>query len=461
MAKSPERSPATPSGGSDARSHRRVLYSTFLGGVLEWYDFYLYATASAIIFNVLFFAPGDPVVGTIASFGVLAVGYVARPVGAVIFGHFGDRFGRKNVLIFTLLAIGSVTVIIGLLPTYASIGIWAPVLLIVLRIVQGLSAGGEYGGALLMAVEHTARGRWRGLASSAASATAPLGAVLATAALMLVSLLPRDAFLSWGWRLPFLLSVVMVAVGLWIRLGIRESPVFEQAKSSAQVDRAPFLKVLTAQPARLVIGMVLTAALLVFGVIVYVFGVSYAVQAGFSRSAALAALMVAQGVQVLLTPVFAGLSDKVGRRPVLLVGTALQAVLCFGFFAMVDSGSTGLLFLAFAVATAANSLLSGAVGAVLPELFSVDVRYTGVSVTYAVGSTIGGVGPLVAASLLAAAGGPPHTLYLSLVMFAVCLIGLAVAAAMRETRGVELSASTGSSGDRVLSDTSSGDVIRG
>ncbi|MFR9804113.1 MFS transporter [Pseudonocardia sp. RS010] len=415
-----------------------MLLSTFFGGVLEWYDFYIYATASAVVFNVLFFTAEDPVAGVLASFGVLAVGYVARPLGAVIFSHFGDRFGRKNVLIATLMIIGAASFLIGLLPTYATAGVLAPIALVVLRLIQGLSAGGEFGGALLMAVEHSAHKRWRGFASSAATVAQPIGSLVATAAFAVVTLLPTGDFLGWGWRIPFLLSILIVGVGVWIRLGVAESPVFQQAAEGHRTGRAPIATVVRSQPGPFVTSIVLAAGLVVFGICVHVFGVSYAIQVGFSRSEALAALVVAQAVQVFLTPVCAALSDRFGRRPILLIGYLMQLVMSFLFFSMINTGSTAFLFAGFVVATIANSFLSGVVGATLPELFTTDVRFTGVSVGFSIASVFGGLTPLVAASLVAAAGGAPRHTWLSITIAAVVLIAAVVTVRMRETRGTRL-----------------------
>jgi MFS transporter, MHS family, shikimate and dehydroshikimate transport protein len=429
--------------GHDRRtaSNRRVLISSFIGSVVEWYDFLLYGTASALVFNVLFFPELSSAAGTIAAFGTLAVGYLARPLGGVVFGHFGDRIGRKRMLVASILLMGLSTLGIGLLPTFDQIGIWAPILLIALRLVQGFAVGGEWGGAVLMTLEHAGAGR-RGLWSSVAQIGSPAGLLLSTAAFSLVAALPEEQFLSWGWRLPFIATVVLIGVGLFIRLGVAESPVFEQAEArTADRPKAPILTLMREQPKDALLATLIGFGPFAANSVLISFVVSYAAQVGFSRAEALNGLIVGSVASMIGVPLFAALSDRIGRRPVYITGALLLGLNAFLLFPLVNTGSPGLLLLAFALGMGTHAIMFGPMGALLSELFGTRTRYTGASVGYQVASVIGGgLAPLIAGSLLAAAGGAPNAIYISVFMAATCAVTAVAAWLARETYRSDLTA---------------------
>lgn len=399
--------PAAPQPPGDLRQLRRVALSGLLGTAVEFYDFLVYGTVAALVFGELFFPGADPAAGTIAAFGTFAAGYVARPLGGIVFGHFGDRLGRRSMMLLTMTLMGTGSFLIGVLPTYDMIGVWAPVLLVALRLVQGIAIGGEWGGATLMIVEHAAHaeGSRRGLWSSFAQLGAPLGSVLSAGMVALVSALPDADFRSWGWRVPFLLSVVLLAVGLFVRLTVAESPLFAPARQEP-LDRPPLLEVLRhPQPVLLAacVGIgAFTAQSLLTG-----FMISYAVGRGYSRPQVLIAVTLASCVALLVLPAASALSDRVGRRPVVLAGAVATAALAFPVLALVDTGSPALLTLALALGQGlAQSAMYGPLGALLTEMFGTRVRYTGASLGYQAATLIGaGFSPLIAGSLLASYGG--------------------------------------------------------
>ncbi|AXE89999.1 MFS transporter [Streptomyces sp. Go-475] len=391
----------------DPRQLRRVAVSGLLGTAVEFYDFLVYGTVAALVFGELFFPRADPAVGTIAAFGTFAAGYLARPLGGIVFGHFGDRIGRKSMMLLTMVLMGCGSFLIGLLPTYDAIGVWAPVLLVALRVVQGIAIGGEWGGAMLMVVEHAehAQGSRRGFWSSFTQLGAPLGSVLSAGVVTLVAALPDDEFRSWGWRVPFLLSIVLLAVGLFVRLKVAESPLFAQVKREP-VDKPPIVEVLRRpKPVLLAacvgIGAFTTQSLLTS------FMISYAVDQGYTRPQVLTAVTVASCVALAVLPAASALSDRVGRRPVVLAGALASAALAFPVLALVDSGSPGLLILALSLGHGvAQSTMYGPLGALLTEMFGTRVRYTGASLGYQGATLIGaGFSPLIAGSLLASFGG--------------------------------------------------------
>ncbi|NEY36013.1 MFS transporter, partial [Streptomyces sp. PRKS01-65] len=391
----------------DTRQLRRVALSGLVGTAVEFYDFLVYGTVAALVFGDLFFPEADPAAGTIAAFGTFAAGYAARPLGGIVFGHFGDRVGRKSMMLLTMALMGCGSFLIGLLPTYEAIGVWAPVLLIALRVVQGVAIGGEWGGATLMVVEHAERtqGDRRGLWSGFTQLGAPLGSVLSAGVVTLVSALPDDDFRAWGWRVPFLLSIVLLAVGLFVRLKVAESPLFTQARQEP-ARRPPLLEVVRRPKPVLLAACVgigaFTAQSLLTG-----FMISYAVDRGYSRPQVLGAVTVASCVALVVLPAASALSDRVGRRPVVLTGAVASAALAFPVLALVDSGSPGLLILALALGHGlAQSTMYGPLGALLTELFGTAVRYTGASLGYQAATLIGaGFSPLIAGALIASYGG--------------------------------------------------------
>jgi MFS transporter, MHS family, shikimate and dehydroshikimate transport protein len=438
--------PATASrGGRTAaekrRAAKRVLVSSFIGSVVEWYDFMLYGTAAALVFNQLFFSALDSAAGQIASFGTLAVGYLARPLGGVIFGHFGDRIGRKAVLVTTILTMGVATILIGFLPTYDQIGVWAPALLVLLRILQGFAVGGEWGGAVLITLEH-AKSERRGLWSSIAQLGAPAGLLLSTGVFSAVSMLPKAAFLSWGWRVPFLLTVVLIGVGLWMRLGVEESPVFLAAqravKAATDAKRLPIVELFRRHPREVVLAAVVGLGPFFANAILISFVLSYAGQVGHSRTESLNALLIASGVSMISLPLFAALSDRYGRRPVYTAGALLLAINSFALFPLVNTGKGILLVLGYTLALVVHSMMYGPMGAFMAELFGTEIRYTGASVGYQVASVAGGFGPLLATILLDANGGAPHALYVSCFMAGILALTAVASIASKETHRRDL-----------------------
>ncbi|MGW0988327.1 MFS transporter [Streptomyces sp. NPDC002486] len=400
-------SPSASQPSPDTAQLRRVAVSGLLGTAVEFYDFLVYGTVAALVFGELFFPRADPAVGTIAAFGTFAAGYLARPLGGIVFGHFGDRIGRKSMMLLTMVLMGSGSFLIGLLPTYDTIGVWAPVLLVALRVVQGIAIGGEWGGAMLMVVEHAehARGSRRGLWSSFTQLGAPLGSVLSAGVVTLVAALPDDDFRSWGWRVPFLLSIVLLAVGLFVRLKVAESPLLAQVEKEP-TDRPPIVEVLRRPKPVLLAASVGIGAFTAQSLLTS-FMISYAVDEGYTRPQVLTAVTVASCVALGVLPAASALSDRVGRRPVVLAGAVASAALAFPVLALVDSGSPALLILALALGHGvAQSTMYGPLGALLTEMFGTRVRYTGASLGYQGATLIGaGFSPLIAGGLLASFGG--------------------------------------------------------
>ena len=437
MPSSPVASPSTTS--ERTRQLRAVALSGLLGTAVEFYDFLVYGTVAALVFGELFFPGADPAVGTVAAFGTFAAGYCARPLGGILFGHFGDRLGRKSMLLLTMGLMGAASFLIGLLPTYDTIGVWAPVLLIALRVVQGIAIGGEWGGATLMVVEH-AGDRRRGLWSSFTQMGAPFGSLISAAVVALVVTLPRDEFLAWGWRVPFLLSVVLLGVGLFVRLRVVESPLFAEVKKDRAESRLPILDVLRhPRPVLLACGVGIGAftaqSLLTSYLIAYATGIGYA------RPQVLTALTVSAAVALVVLPCVSALSDRIGRRPVVLAGAVASGVLAFPVLALVDSKSPGLLILAVVLGHGiAQSTMYGPLGALLSEMFGTRVRYTGASLGYQGATLIGaGFSPMIAQSLVADSGSStPVALLLSggaaVTALTVCFV--------RETSGASLTEAT-------------------
>jgi MHS family shikimate/dehydroshikimate transporter-like MFS transporter len=390
-----------------ARSHiRRVAVSSYLGTTIEYYDFLLYGTAAALVFNKVFFANLSPVLGTVVALATLAAGYVARLAGAILFGHFGDRIGRKAVMLTTMILMGVTSGLIGLLPTYGQVGELAPVLLVLLRLVQGIAVGGEYGGAVLMTAEHSSN-KGRGLAGSAAAMGAPSGSVLATAAMALVTLLPEPALLSWGWRVPFLASFLLLAVGLYFRIRISESPVFLAQGAAPKNAGMPIARLLRNHPGTILKTIAFQVGPYCGQGVFGIFVISYAPSIGFARGAALNAILIGTILSVVVTPIYGALSDRVGRKPLVLFGSLFMAAIAYPGFLMVSSGSVVGLTAGVVLALVFGMTPVTAVAPVLlSELFPTDIRYTAVSTSYQLAQTLGsGFAPLIAASLLAGLGG--------------------------------------------------------
>ena len=385
-----------------AHGTRRVIVASLIGTSLEWYDFFVYGTAAALVFNKLFFPSFEPLVGTLLAFATYAVGFVARPLGGIVFGHYGDRIGRKNVLVVTLLVMGLATFLIGALPTYATLGRWAAVLLVALRFVQGLGLGGEWGGAVLMSMEHGDPNR-RGLNASWPQVGVPAGLLLANGVLAFMSAVTSNAaFLSWGWRVPFLLSGVLVLVGLWIRLTISESPLFQEVEQEHTKARMPVLDVLRVYPRSVLIALGARIGVDVAFYTFVLFIVTYVTQVlKVPRATALNAVLIGAAVQLAFIPLFGWLSDRVGRRPVYLFGAVGALVWVFAFFLMLNTRAAPLIILATVVALLFHAAMYGPQAAFIAELFSTRLRYSGASLGYQLAGVLGGaLAPLISIALL-------------------------------------------------------------
>ncbi|WP_371575537.1 MFS transporter [Streptomyces sp. NBC_01314] len=396
--------PPNPEQAERRSQLRRVALSGLLGTAVEFYDFLVYGTVAALVFGELFFPGADPAVGTIAAFGTFAAGYLARPLGGIVFGHFGDRLGRKSMLLLTMGLMGGASFLIGLLPTYDTIGVWAPVLLITLRVLQGIAIGGEWGGATLMVVEHAGEKR-RGLWSSFTQMGAPLGSLLSSVVVTFVVAMPREEFAAWGWRVPFLLSVVLLGVGLFVRLKVVESPLFTQVKKDRAEARLPIVDVLR-RPRPLLLACCVGIGAFTAQSLLTSYLIAYATGIGYPRPQVLTALTVSASVALVVLPCASALSDRVGRRPVVLTGALASAALAFPVLALVDSRSPGLLVLAVVLGHGfAQSVMYGPLGALLTEMFGTKVRYTGASLGYQGATLIGaGFSPMIAGSLVAGSG---------------------------------------------------------
>ena len=400
---------------------RRILASSFIGSAIEFYDFILYATAASLVFNKVFFASLDPAVAIFASFSTLAVGYLARPIGGVVFGHFGDKLGRKGVLITSMLMMGIATTLIGLLPTTAQVGMLAPIALIVLRIVQGLAVGGEWGGAMLMALEHSPKER-RGFAASFANMGGPAGAVLATLAVSAVSVLPSDQFLSWGWRIPFLISIVLIAIGLVIRLKVSESPLFLALENKAEEKKIPLMEVLTKYPMSVIKGTLVGMSSYTVQGLMTVWAISFVVEnVGMDRTGVLNVKAVGAALTVVGIWFAARYSDKLGRRPVMFAGIIAGAVLALPMMWMLELGELWLFAIALFVANGViQAAIFGPFGAFSAELFPTRIRYTGASLVYQLSSTLGaGFTPMIVSGLVLTTGG---SLWLTGVVWAASFV---------------------------------------
>ncbi|MGJ7918264.1 MFS transporter [Massilia sp. LXY-6] len=413
-----------------AKSRRRAVIASYLGTTLEYYDFLLYGVAAALVFPHIFFVSLDPMLGAMSAFATLAAGYFARPLGAVVFGHYGDRLGRKKILMITLMMMGGSSVLIGLLPSFQQIGIMAPILLVVLRLIQGFAIGGEWGGATLMSMEH-AKPKGRGLAVSIVASGGPSGALLGTMVMMLFSKLPNQDFLAWGWRVPFLLSALLLVLGIVIRMGLDETPEFEEARkkrlaSGKKVKVLPVVTVFRHNRLQVLSGVIGGLAPLAFATFGAAFLLNYSVTVGHSRTDSLLAMTVANFLHIFTMPCFGALSDRLGRRPLLIAGAIFGAVLIWPIFLLVNQGSLGALILALVLALPLiQAMLGGPVNTWMGEKFAADVRYSGIAVTFQIASTLGsGLSPMIASALLALRGGTDP------VLVAVFFGGLCVVSAI-------------------------------
>ncbi|WP_433410393.1 MFS transporter [Saccharomonospora azurea] len=417
---------------------RRVVLSGYLGSTIEFYDFILYATASSVVFGPVFFDGLDPTVALIASYATFATGYVSRPLGGILFGHFGDRVGRKKMLILSMIVMGVVSFLIGLVP---AIPTWGALMLILLRAVQGIAIGGEWGGSALMALEH-AKGKHRGFAAAFANAGGPTGALLGTVALSLAAMLPREDFLSWGWRIPFLFSAVLLLVGLFVRKRVSESPLFEEALQAQEEKKStrqpiPLFAILRRPKNLLLAGLVVTAGF-VIQALFSTFGVNYAVSHGVTESEGLRAFAVSQFFSIFAMLGAAWLSDRHGRKKIMLAGLVGMIVLTYPVFSLVGSGNAMLVIVGFVLALSlCQALTFGPMAAFVSEQFGTTSRYTGASLGYQIGSLLGaGFTPVIVASLAAAAGGA--VTYVMLFLVAMCLLSLGALYFVKETKDYDL-----------------------
>ena len=421
---------------TSSRQVKRVALASAVGTTLEYYDFYLYGALSAIVFGKLFFPETeDTAIGTLLAFATFGVGFVARPVGGIITGHFGDRVGRKSMLIITLSVMGVSTVGIGLLPTYESVGVLAPILLVTLRLVQGLAHGGEWGGAVIMAVEHAPEGK-RAFYGTWPQMGVYFGIVISNLVLSGFLLLPEDQFESWGWRLPFLLGSLLVLVGLLLRSGIHETPEFTEVKERAVQHKLPIVTAVKTNLRGILVTFGAKAAETGAFYLITVFGISYAADhTGIARNTALHGVLVAAFIALLTVGFFGVLSDRVGRRPVYVAGAVFTALFAFPFFWLADTGNTAALWVALIVGLAiGHSSMYGAQSAYFSELFDADVRYSGASLGYQLGAAlIGGFTPLIAAALLLASDDRPWPV--ALYIIGLCSITVVAVGVYGQVRG--------------------------
>ena len=394
----------------ETQSVKKVAAASFIGTTIEWYDFFLYGTAAALVFGELFFPEAKPLVGTLLAFSTYAVGFAARPIGGIVFGHYGDRIGRKSMLVLSLLIMGIATFLIGVLPTYASIGVVAPLLLVVMRFAQGIGVGGEWGGAVLMSVEHAPKGR-RGFFGAWPQMGVPAGLLLSTAVFAVVQAITSEAaFMSWGWRVPFLVSIVLVAVGLFIRLKLMESPAFERVRETKTEAERPIVDVVRKYPREVLTAMGMRVAENGCFYILTVFVLAYGEEElNLSKGTMLTGVIIAAAIGLFTVPLWGALSDRVGRKPLYLAGALITTLWAFPLFGLIDTKSPVLIWLSIAVGiNLGHDLMYGPQAAYFSELFGTRVRYSGASLGYQLASVFaGGFAPLIATALLAAGGGSP------------------------------------------------------
>ena len=421
------------------RSLKQVVLASFIGTTIEWYDFFLYGTAAALVFNELFFPEAEPLIGTLLALSTYAVGFAARPLGGVVFGHFGDRIGRKSMLVISLLIMGLATFSIGVLPTFASIGLAAPILLVLLRFAQGIGVGGEWGGAVLMAVEHAPKGR-RGFFGSWPQMGVPAGLMLSTGAFALMRTVTGEtAFMDWGWRVPFLLSIVLVGVGLFVRLRLMETPAFQRVRETRTEAPKPIFDVIKLYPREVLTAMGMRVAENGAFYILTVFVLAYGEDTlGLGESTMLLGVVIAAAIGLFTVPLWGALSDRVGRKKLYMAGAVVTLLWAFPLFGLIDTKSPVLIWLAIVIGVnLGHDLMYGPQAAYYAELFGTRVRYSGASLGYQFASVFaGGVAPLVATALLAAGGERPWLV--ALYMTGMAIITIVATWFADETYEVEL-----------------------
>jgi len=399
---------------------RRAVIASTVGTTIEWYDFLLYSTVTGLVFGKLFFPHSDPLVGVLEAFAIYTVGFIARPIGAAIFGHYGDRIGRKATLIATLLITGLATFAVGFVPTYETVGIWGAVVLTIIRFIQGIGVGGEWGGSVLLAMEWARTNKHRGFIASWPQLGGPAGLLLANIAVLVFSAISGDQFLVWGWRIPFMLSIVMVGVGLYIRLGILETPAFQRIVAEQRVERVPVIEVLKRQPKEVILSALARtgeqAPAYIYLAFIFAYGTQILHQ---SRDFLLSALITAGVISLFTIPIAGALSDRFGRKRIYLIGSVLTGIFGFVYFAMLNTMVPGWIFLAIVLSFVPHDLMYGPQGALIAECFTPRLRYSGASIGYQLASiTAGGPAPLIATALLAAFGSG----YVIAAYIAICAI---------------------------------------
>jgi len=417
---------------------RKAVIASTIGTTIEWYDFFLYGTAAGLIFGKLYFPNQDPLTATLAAFGTYFIGFVGRPIGAAIFGHYGDRIGRKATLIATLLCMGIATFLIAFVPTYESIGIWGAVILTILRMLQGIGVGGEWGGSVLLAMEWSRHHGQRGLVASWPQFGVPCGLFLANLAVLVFSQMSGDQFAAWGWRIPFALSIILVGIGLWIRLGIFETPVFQQLLKDNKIERAPVIAVIKMQPMQIILSALLRmseqAPFYIFTAFIFAYAVG---TLHMSRDLILTAVLVASCVSFITIPLSGHISDRIGRRKMYLIGAATTGLFGFLYFGMVDTAIPSLVFIAIVLSLIPHDMQYGPQAALIAEAFTPRLRYSGASLGYQLASVIaGGPAPLIATALFAAY----HSGYAISIYIAGCaVVSLISAAFMPDHTGKDIS----------------------
>jgi MFS family permease len=434
---------ATTMGPLSAQQHsaelRKAVIAATVGTTIEWYDFFIYGTAAGLVFGKLYFPNSDPLTATLAAFTTYFVGFLGRPIGAAIFGHYGDRIGRKATLIATLMTMGIATFLIAFVPDYASIGIWGAVLLTILRVIQGIGVGGEWGGSVLIAMEWSRTHNSRGLIAAWPQFGVPCGLFLSNLAVLAFSNWSGDQFLTWGWRIPFLLSIVLVGIGLWVRLGILETPVFEKLVSERKIERAPILEVIKRQPREIILSALVRmseqAPFYIFTAFVFAYGTG---TLKLPRDMILSAVLVASLVSFFTIPIAGHISDRIGRRRMYLIGVVTMAIFGFVYFGMLDTATPLLVFIAIVVSLIPHDMQYGPQAALIAEAFTPWLRYSGASLGYQLASIIaGGPAPLIATALFAAY----HSGYaISVYILACAVISLISTAMMPDYTCADISA---------------------
>ena len=433
---------AAPSGLSDAEHSaqlRKAVVAATVGTTIEWYDFFIYGTAAGLIFPKLFFPNADPLTGTLAAFGTYFVGFIGRPIGAAIFGHYGDRIGRKATLIATLVLMGVATFLVAFVPSYSSIGIWGAIILTVLRMLQGIGVGGEWGGSVLISMEWARSHGSRGLVASWPQFGVPSGLFLSNLVILVVSAWSGADFAAWGWRVPFFLSIVLIGIGLWIRLGILETPVFAQLLEEKKIERTPIVEVIRRQPKEIVLSALLRMAeqapFYIFTAFVFAYGTG---TLKMSRDLILSAVLVASCVSFITIPLSGHISDRIGRRNMYLIGAATTGLFGFLYFGMLDTALPSAVFIAIVLSLIPHDIMYGPQAALIAEAFTPRLRYSGASLGYQLASIIaGGPAPLIATALFAAY----HTGYAIAIYIAACaVVSLVSAGLMPDYTGKDISA---------------------